>query len=429
MPTDTVLLAEAPATAHPLWATTTTERWLAGRAHRWLFPPGGDAAAAVDATWSVTGDVLTVALGRHEWSDGTPLTGADVCATLDRLGDPAHPTPWTGLVSAAVASCSADPANPGLAAITLRRRRADPRGWLAVPLMPAHRPDWLAWVPGSGPEPPFVGLGDPIRIDKRGWTVGGERPARLVVVDDPIGRFVAGEGTAVLVPDAAELPRLRALDGVTVDRYGPWAVWALVLDPTRPPFDDPALRDALDRGLDRAALAAARHGRDPSLDRQPWSVVPGPWPPGSPDAGPGERVPPHDPAAAARLAGVGGALAVPEPLPESARALLPFTPAVIEARAWVSSVLGGAHGGTSVAALAPLDGPPCAWFETRAADAGPRNLFGFSDPEVDAACRAIDAGTPEATWTLHALLADRRPAVFLYAHQGRLARRVSAAAR
>lgn len=413
---DVVWVAEAPTTGHPLHGQNRTDRWLAWRLHPRLFEASG--ASSVVEAQQLDGTTWTLHLADRRWSDRTPLSGADVCATVARLSDEAHPTRFTGLVRAAVADCAPSGVDPRAVTLTLRRPMADPGPWLSVPVLPAHRPDWVAWVPGPGPEPPFVALGaETRRHDRKGWSVEGPRPARIGVSDDPL-RELGRAGLAALV-DAPDLEEARRTPGVSVERWGPVEVWALVLDTTRPPFDDPALRARFDAAIDREAFAAAWFGRDPGLDRQPWTLVSGPWPPGHPSAARG-ILPPL--LTVDDAPGVEGTVVTPLPLPAGAeRALLGLAPHPVDARTWAWSVLAGGQAGTAVAALAPLEGPPCAWFATRAGAEGPRNVFAFSDAEVDAACRALDAGDPEAGRTLHGLLADRRPAVFLFARQERIA--------
>jgi hypothetical protein len=421
--TDSLLIEVAPTTNHPLHAENRADRFVASKVHRRLFEPAGDTfRSELVAEWSVADGVLSLTLGDRKWSDGAPIVAADVCATIDRLSDLARPSERTGLVRAVVSGCAV--VDQHHATLPLRREVADPRGWLAVPLLPAHRQDWLDWVPGDGPEPAFVGSGDwTPRRDKKGWSLEGPGALRLVVVEDPVASFVAGEGTQVFV-EPAQLGEVRALDGVTLDRFGPPIVWALALDTAHPPYADATARLTLDRGLDRVALAEAWLGRDPTLEKQPWRVVSGPWPAGSAIPAPGIEVPMFDAAAQQAAGSMAAALAVPLTLPDAALAALPgLTATVVDGRSWVHSVLAGGHVGTSQAALVRLDGPPCAWFETRGDTTGPRNVFGFSDPEVDAACRALDRGDPDAAWTLHGLLTDRRPALFLFSTQERLATR------
>lgn len=404
---DVVWVAEAPTTAHPLHGVNAADRFVASRVTARLFEPGGT-STLVEAHEVVDG-VSTLTLAARAWTDGAPFVGKDVCATIDRLTDLAHPTRYTGLVRAVVAGCTADAADPRRVSLTLARETVDPREWLVVPVLPAHRPDWTAWVPGPGPEPAFVGLTDTAaRRDKKGWSLVGPQPVRLVASDDPAKSFVK-EGKGALI-GAGDLAALRELPDATVRKWGDAEVWAIVLDTTRPPFDAPEVRAQLDRAIDREALAAAWFGRDAGLPKQPWAVVTGPYPAGSPLAAGDVWPVVHE-----RVEGLPEASLVTEvALGDDALRLLPgLSATVVDARTFTWSVLAGGHGGTSQAALLRLDGPVCAWFETRGELTGPRNVFGFSDGEVDSACRAIDQGDPEATRTLHGLLADRRAALFL----------------
>jgi ABC-type transport system substrate-binding protein len=409
------LVAEPPTTLHPLYPTNRTDRLLHGAVHERLFEPEGDGwRSDVVAEVVADGLTLTLTLAPKAWTDGEPLVGADVCATFARLADTAHPTPFSAVATSVVAACVPDPASPARVTLTLARPLPEPRAWLSVPVLPAHRPDWVAFS-GGAVEPAFVGLGGPVpKRDGADVLLAGL--LRVRVVEDPVARFLAGEGSTVFVPPA-DLAKLRALPGVELTVAGTPTVWALILNTALAPLDTPEARRALDRGVDRAAVAAALVGRDSGLSRQPWSPISGPFPAGSARTARGVPVP-APPSEGAALPSLG--LVVPVSLlPQAAAAFPTFAVTGVEARAWWLSVLAGAHTETAAAALVTIEEPVCAWFET----GGPRNVFAWSDPETDRLCgRSGD----EAGWSLHGRLADEVPAVFLFSVQDRVARRIAA---
>ncbi len=438
------LVPEAPTTLHPLLAATPTDAAVGRLIHARVFEPGprGFESRVFGEPTVVDRVVSLAALPEARWSDGQPVVGADLCATVDRLRDRSHPTRWTAGVVARIESCRSDPAHPAAAALTLTEPLADPRSALDFPLLPAHRPDWTSFA--GGPEPAAL-----LPIGAGPWTIkvregvlsltppgAGALPAMLAPVSDPVREFLGGRGDRVDVA-IADLPALRARPDVQVDRVRPGETWALFLDTSRPPFDDPEVRRAADLALDRAALASAFLGRDPELATQPWTLVSGPFPAGSPLASSGVPVPLPDPEA---LAGR-GPLAIEVLVPAGAGAFLEALGAAwpglkvtgreLTAEQWAFSLLDGGHlsgealgAGESNAALVRLDEEPCAYLHTRTDHRGFANPFGFSDPGVDEACAALLAGDLEAGPRLHGRVADARPALFLWTVEGRTARRV-----
>ncbi|MCB9689608.1 MAG: hypothetical protein H6738_11250 [Alphaproteobacteria bacterium] len=423
-----------PATMHPLFVTTPTERAVDELLQVRIFEPASQGwRSRVVADPVVLDRVVSLAvIPGTVWSDGQPVVGADLCATVDRMLDRSHPTRWTAGTVARVESCRDDPAHPEVAAITLTHAGVDPRAALALPLLPAHRPDWTGFKGGKLPEGTIpVGAGTH-QARVRGGILEivsptGGLPLRFVATEDPVAAFLAdGPGRVEVGP--ADLARVRGVTGVTVDRVLPGSTWALFLDTTRPPFDDPATRAAVDAALDREGLAAAWLGRDPSLDKQPWTLVSGPFPAGSRLASHGVPVPTHDATALGErkleleLAVPAGAAAFGEAL----QAALPgstVTTHELTVEQWAFSLLDGGHAGTSHAALVRLDDEPCAYLHSRTETDGWANPFGFSDPGLDLACDALRRGESDAGPILHGRAADAHPALFLWTVEGRVAYR------
>ncbi|MCA9493714.1 MAG: hypothetical protein KC621_27465 [Myxococcales bacterium] len=427
-------VAELPATMHPLFVTTPTERAVDELLQVRIFEPAAQGwRSRVVADPVVLDRVVSLSvLPETRWSDGQPIVGADLCATVDRMLDRSHPTRWTAGTVARLESCRDDPAHPEVAAVTLTHAGVDARAALALPLLPAHRPDWTSFAGGKLPSGMLpIGAGSHAMRVRGGVSEivssTGGLPLRFVVSEDPVAAFLAdGPGRVEVGP--ADLGRVRGVTGVTVDRVLPGTTWALFLDTSRPPFDDLATRAAFDAALDRTGLAEAWLGRDPSLDKQPWTLISGPFPAGSRLASRGVPVPTrHEGALGERkleldLVVPAGAAAFGAAL----QAALPGTTVTtreLTAEQWAFSLLDGGHAGTSHAALVRLDDEPCAYLHTRTETDGWANPFGFSDEGVDRACDALRRGDPDAGPILHGRAADAHPASFLWTVEGRVAYR------
>jgi ABC-type transport system substrate-binding protein len=449
--TPEVLLSAPPTTLHPLYPWTREDHYLHELVHERLFEPDGrgDYTSDVVEKWRAEGAVVELHLAKHKWHDGRPFVAADVCTTIERVRAADRPTAFTAQANAAISSCVAGD-DDNVVRITLTQPNPDPRRWLSLPLVPAHDPDWAGAGPQSSLEP--LGLGRyTIERTEDGWLLKrSDRSASykkllLRVVPSPAQALAAGEGLGAPFIDPDELATARNIPGISLLIEPAAEVWSLVLNPSRGPLQDPAVRDALDRSLDRLALAEAWFGRDGELPTQPWTLASGPFVARS-SRGTSAAVVERDVegAKAALLAagltpsqdgwlwnGAPWTLRVAVPL-----ALGPEPPAVQRALAeqlgvrvevvpltqvqWWFSLQAGGHAAVTDAALVPIpSAAPGSVLHTRTPHTGIHNPFGFSDPTLDG---LLDGTLDEdAAHSLQTRLTDLDPALFLFSVDGRSA--------
>lgn len=258
------------------------------------------------------------------FSDGSPLRPSDVVRSWLRLIDPTHPSPLSSLAldikgaEAYLRGESADPSLVGLHAddaagtlvVDLVRPATDFVNIVAGPsfsvVPPGVGPDAAALKPGAG----FVGSGGYVlaattdhglglKANPRYWA-GPPAIADIELVSDLGGKsvvdaFTAGDldYTSVSGIDATWLaydetlgPQLRLVDSLSVVYYG--------FDASRPPFDDPRVRQAFGKAVDWRRMAALSSG-------EPSQVATSLVPPGIPGRSPVDFLPTYDPVDARRL--------------------------------------------------------------------------------------------------------------------------------
>jgi len=282
------------------------------------------ARPALAAAWDFQDGGATVVFHLRPgitFSDGTPITAADVVRSWFRIIDPAHPSPLVSLIGdvrGALAFSRGDAARDavGLAAdgsdvvVHLTRPATDFPTIVAGPtfaVVPAALDSGpTALQPGAG----FVGSGGyvltsatpgttTLTANDRYWA---GRPAigTVELVHDIGGRssvtaFEAGDVdlTDVSPFDATWLayddtlgPQLRRTDSLSLEYYG--------FDTSRPPFDDVRVRQAFARAVDwrRLTSLAAAGAATPAT---------GMVPPGIPGRSDTDFLPAHDPAGARTL--------------------------------------------------------------------------------------------------------------------------------
>jgi len=256
------------------------------------------------------------------FSDGTPITAADVVRSWFRIIDPAHPSPLLSLmgdVTGAVAYArgeSTDKAAVGLAVegsdvvARLSRPATDFPTIVASPTFAIVPAAIDAGATALAPGPTFVGSGGyvlsaatdvqtTLTANERYW---GGRPGikTIQLVHDiggrsPVAAFEAGDLdlTDVSPFDATWLayddtlgPQLRRTDGLSLQYYG--------FDTSRPPFNDVRVRQAFARAVDWRRLIglSAAGAATPAT---------GMVPPGIPGRSTTDFLPAHDPAGARQL--------------------------------------------------------------------------------------------------------------------------------
>jgi oligopeptide transport system substrate-binding protein len=256
------------------------------------------------------------------FSDGAPITAADVVRSWFRIIDPAHPSPLLSLmgdVQGALAFArgeSTDKSAVGLAVdggdvvARLTRPATDFPTIVASPTFAIVPSSIDAGAAALAPGPTFVGSGGyvvsaatdtktTLTANDRYW---GGRPAigTIQLIHDiggrsPVAAFEAGDLdlTDVSPFDATWLaydetlgPLLRRTDGLSLQYYG--------FDTSRPPFNDVRVRQAFARAVDwRRLIALSAAGAA--------TPATGMVPPGIPGRSTTDFLPAHDPAGARQL--------------------------------------------------------------------------------------------------------------------------------
>lgn len=279
---------------------------------------------ALAASWDLHDDGRRIVFHLRPgltFSDGTPLSGADVVRSWLRIVDPAHPSPLHSLMGdvegadAYARGESRDPGSVGLHAdgldveVRLTRPAADFVSIVASPTFSVVPPgvgsDPGALLPGG-----FVGSGayvlaaatperTTLEANPRYWA--GPPPIRTVeLVHDiggrsPVTAFEAGDvdltpvfpfDATWIAYDATLGPQLRQGASLSVTYYG--------FDTTRPPFDDARVRQAVARAVDWRRLVHLVAADTATVAN---SMVP----PGIPGRSDRDFLPPHDPSGARAL--------------------------------------------------------------------------------------------------------------------------------
>ncbi len=261
------------------------------------------------------------------FSDGTPLTAADVVRSWLRIVDPADPSPLVSLmgdVDGALAYAhgqTADPASVGLSAsggdvvVRLDRPASDFPTIVASPTFGIVPPGIDTSPSTLEPGSRFVGSGGYVmtRSDDTSSTLTANdhywagRPAigTIELVHDIGGRSsvtafedgdidladVSSFDASWIAYDAALGPQLRRSDGLSLRYYG--------FDTSRPPFDDIRVRQAFAGAVDwRRLISLTSAGTS--------TPATGMVPPGIPGRSDADFLPVHDPDAARALLSAAG---------------------------------------------------------------------------------------------------------------------------
>ena len=272
--------------------------------------------AAREWQWSADRRSLTFRLVPDlRWHDGVPTTARDAAFTLDAARDPATGYPRYGDLASVQSVEALDDTTLVVRFVT--PQAAFPLVLCELPILPAHRLESIARAGMRRAGFNLAPLGNgPFRFVSRHagqrWVFerneqfpealgGPPHIGRFIVavVDEATTKFaglVSGAlDVAGIAPTQAELvgrdPSLRVLT------YPVLFANAIILNTRRPPFDDPAVRHALDAAIDRQRVidaALAGHALPAA----------GPVPPDNPLALPAE--PRHDRALADSLLDAAG---------------------------------------------------------------------------------------------------------------------------
>jgi oligopeptide transport system substrate-binding protein len=226
------------------------------------YGPAGSIRPGVAERWEISGDGRLYTFFLREdarWSNGTPLRAEDFVRSLTRARaeDTAAPL---GFLLDPVAELSARDETT----LVIRLDAPAPQ-FLSVLAMPIAMPVWPGSEAGTVSNGAFTleswRVGELLRIVRNPNYYDKDSVAPDVVeyypINDPateLLRYRAGELDITMTVPPARLDELRR-DRADELRIAPrLAVYYLALDLTEPPLDDPALREALSRAIDREAL-------------------------------------------------------------------------------------------------------------------------------------------------------------------------------
>ena len=279
---------------------------------------------ALAASWDVAEDGRRVVFHLRPgltFSDGTPLTSADVVGSWLRLLNPAHPSPLVALLidvkgaKAFLTGESSDPSTVGLRAngsdveVELERPGADFPAIISAPIFGVVPP--AAWRDGqaafgvdavvSGGYAVTASTAEEITLkrNERYWAGSPAIPTVRLILDiaarSPVAAFEDGDldYTGISLIDAPWIaydpnlgPQLRETPSLALTYLG--------IDTTKPPFNDVRVRRALGAAVDwERVIGLSSFGGQVAAH----SMVPA----GIPGGGAGNWLPTHDPDTARRL--------------------------------------------------------------------------------------------------------------------------------
>ncbi len=261
--------------------------------------PQGRMVPGVAASWDIAPDGLTWTfhLRPHlEWSDGSPLTAADFVWTLRHALAPKTASPYAAILYPVTGARdfnegrSKDPGKIGVTAPdpdTVRIALDQPTPYLdgimalqvAFPLkasvVEANGTQWTrpgtlvgngaftleAWTPNQD----IVLKKNPHYYDAGAVALDGVRWLTIEEDQTSLRRYLAGEVDIARVPPK-QVPRIRTQLGDQLHTDTVLRTTFLVLNASRPPFDDVRIRQALALSVDRPLLAEKvnPHGQKPA---------------------------------------------------------------------------------------------------------------------------------------------------------------------
>ena len=280
---------------------------------------------ALAGSWDFRDDGATAVFHLRDgiaFSDGSPITAADVVRSWFRIIDPAHPSPLVSLmgdVQGALAYArgdSADKASVGLAVeggdvvARLVRPATDFPTIVAGPTFAVVPPGIDAGPAALAPGPAFVASGayvlsagddtkSTLTANDHYWAgrpaiatvelvhdIGGRSSVAAFEADDLDLADVSPFDATWIAYDDTLGPQLRRSDSLSLQYYG--------FDTSRPPFDDARVRQAFARAVDwRRLIGLSSAGAA--------TPATGMVPPGIPGRSATDFLPAHDPAGARTL--------------------------------------------------------------------------------------------------------------------------------
>ncbi len=222
---------------------------------------------ALAASWTISPDGLTYVFRLHaaRFHDGSPMTPADVVASVARVRDPKTGSPFASRFAMVR---SVEPDGTDGVRFVLASRSAPFLAQLAsLAIVPAGSADLARHPDGTGP---FAfrdfAANTLIALDRNAayWDSGLPKLAGLrfnIVPEAATRQLGLTGGTYQLLPnvDAALAAQLKAQPAVEVPSTQDLAYSLIGLNTARPPFDKPEVREALDYAVDRAQLVQAAY--------------------------------------------------------------------------------------------------------------------------------------------------------------------------
>ncbi|MGH7804466.1 MAG: ABC transporter substrate-binding protein [Candidatus Binatia bacterium] len=290
----------APRTLDPRFATDATSSRIAALVFRGLTRGDGTGRRLPDLArdWNVSdgGRTVTFHLREARFHDGSPITSADVRATLESVLDPTTASPKRAGLEAIERVESPDPAT-----VVFRLRQ---------PFAPILEAAGLGVLPAReirGREPVAIGSGpfrlvpgtdaEETRLRAAAAGIGIPEILFRVVPDDTVRALELERGTIHLAENAIEpqnLERLARLEHLCVRRVPGTTFHYLGLNLRSRPLDDPRVRRAIAAAIDREAITR-------SLLASTARPATGLFAPGHWAYEPDVTRHPHDPALARRL--------------------------------------------------------------------------------------------------------------------------------
>ena len=224
---------------------------------------------ALAQSWTVSSDGTTYHFVLRQgavFHSGRAVTAADVAASIARVRDARTGSPYASRFTAVTA---VEPDGDGALTITLSEPSAPFLAQLAtLAIVPPEAVATLARQPvGTGPFVFRQWVPDTfIALDRnpRYWAAGLPKLAGLkfdIVPEAATRQLGVAGGTYRMVPalDAASAAALAGAPDVEVQHTDDLAYSVLGLNATRPPFDKPEVREAMNTALDREQLVQAAY--------------------------------------------------------------------------------------------------------------------------------------------------------------------------
>lgn len=289
-----------PTSLNPLYASTMVDH----RSQELVFdrlwfhdPITNDLKSRIVERWelALAGKGLKVHLKQGvRWHDGSPMTSKDICFTVDAMLDPGTPSPIAAGYREVLAGCK--PEGKTTAVIEFTRVFHNPRERLAFPVLPeksfggntAVAPDnpFSARPVGTGP---FKGSRGRRGVTFDGFTNQHHKPGVLQMQlqegNDPLVqvRTLLNNNVQGIVAVPPPLrPEVSASDELALKSYDLRSWWFVAVNTNSGPLADQKVRQALNLLIDRTQLRELSIGVKPGDKNSPCEFISGPFVQSSP---------------------------------------------------------------------------------------------------------------------------------------------------